>query len=1333
MTDPVHHLVPSYILERYAAGERRGAFDGVCMFVDISGFSTVTDALMQHGQHGAEVLAEVMRAAFDPLIRIAAGHGAFIATLAGDAFTAIFPLEDGGSEDRALHALAAAEQIRNQSENQDRARTPYGEFTIQVKVGLAAGTIGWGVIDSQSGERSAYYFQGQTIVASGEAEHHAAAGQIVMDAEMFDSVKAAVRCTPVDAFYLLEEIKEPLPEPQAVQVYEPEARIMGRFFPPSLLDQVQSGEFRQVANLFIKLPTVRTEQQLDRFMQSVFVLQDRYGGLLNRIDFGDKGTHLLLFWGAPTAYGNDIGRALNFVLGLQEHTSIPISAGATYRTSHAGFIGCDIREEYTSYGRGVNLAARLMQAAPRGEIWIDAEIARRVGHTFDLESEGKKTFKGFSEPQEVFTLFERKTETGSFFRGTFVGRLGELETLNRFLQPLERGEFCGAMIVFGEAGIGKSRLIDQFRKVLREPAAARSIGFASILVDLEEALWAFCQIEQLLHESFNPFRYWLRSYFEQSSAQSEARNKRSFNRKLDALIEATQDADLADELDRTRSFLGWLIDLQWPDSLYEQLDPQGRYENTLLGLTALVQAESLQQPVVLQLEDAHWLDPDSQAFLEYLFRTLAADEERSYPVALIATARPTDVAIAGAAELEKHHRVAELALYRLDRPFVEELAASILNRPLEGALVDLLADRAAGNPFFVEQILYYLRDQEHLVENQAGLLRLRPGVSPSDSAALPEDIRALLVARLDQLTAQLKELVLTASVLGREFEVRLLAEMLREERQIEERMILGEEQAIWSALDQVRYLFKHGLLRDTAYKMQIRARRQGLHGLAMQALEKLYGADAELVYSELAYHSEQSGLATEALKYLKLAGDQAAGDFQNNQAVDYYTRALAIAPEDSHETRFDLYLGREEVYYWIGNRPAQRADLESLQMAADSLSDLPRRATVALRWARYFEAVSDYPSEIEAARLAIRLGEEAGDQAIVGRGHLDWATGLAWQGRYAEGEEHTQVALALFAHTDDAWGIGESYYQAGEINMKQGALGAAEGYFRQGLEIDRASKNRRRQASILNSLGNLYGHLHDYTKAKNYLLDALESYRQMGSQKGEVKALNNLGAIAHVLGQYPAANDYYEDALQIAREQGDRQEQAIILNNLGEVESKYGAYQDAIKYYNDSLSLSKSIGFRWLEALTLTVLGDALLNVGRLEEAQMAFLAAQELRHDLGQDHLILGPLVGMAQVAHRRGEGDSARELLEPALSMLREKSPDGLEDPFGSYWSAFSLLRALSDPRADDLLSIAHERLQESIQSIRDPASQESFSNNIPEHRKIVEAYTQLMRRAA
>ena len=289
-------------------------------------------------------------------------------------------------------------------------------------------------------------------------------------------------------------------------------------------------------------------------------------------------------------------------------------------------------------------------------------------------------------------------------------------------------------------------------------------------------------------------------------------------------------------------------------------------------------------------------------------------------------------------------------------------AMAHLGAPAGDSLLNRLEQDAQGNPFFAEQILSYLRDEGWLEQIDGAWQLAAAGGQP-----LPSDVNAVLVARLDRLTQSVREVVQTAAVLGREFEVRLLADMLRAEPRLPDTIAEAERQDIWSALNALRHIFRHALLRDAAYHMQVHTRRRALHALAAEALERLYAPDLGAHAGELAYHAEQAGLADQARRYLWLAGQLAASQYQNAPAVDYFSRALALTPAESVRERFDLLAAREAVYALQAKQPERQADLAAMLALAPALDEAGPSMEVAVRQAQLAAALGNYR---EAARLA---------------------------------------------------------------------------------------------------------------------------------------------------------------------------------------------------------------------------------------------------------------------------------------------------------------------------------------------------------------------------
>ncbi len=1329
------NLVPHFILNQYEAGERNGRFPAVVLFVDISGFSTITDNLMVHGQHGSEVLVDVMRSIFDPLVQSIFDQGGFVIGYAGDAFTAVFPEGDDADTIR-LRAFTAAWQMQEQMAEIGTVSTIYGTFTLSAKVGVAAGEIEWGIVTTTDEHRATTYFRGSAINGAAGAEHQCQAGDIVIDKVGFNAISAFVEAEPLPEHFRITAVTTALPPAQPVNIPPANPESLIKFVPDTIDAHAYSSEFRQVVTLFISLRNVQSETQLSSFMQTLFRLQEQYRGLLIRLDYGDKGANLLLFWGAPIAYENDIERVLNFALDLQSQTSISIVAGITYQIAHAGFIGSHLFEEYTCYGRGVNLAARFMMAAPRGEIWLDENIARQASQLFEIESKGMVPFKGFADPQPVYTLLSRKDVRDAVYQGDLVGREEELGRLAEFVQPVFQSQSAGTLIVWGEAGLGKSRLIHDFQDT-------------AVFQD-KTILWALCQTDEILRHSLNPFRYWLRRYFEQSTDQSDNLNKRNFSRKLDGLIAASEVSDLRDELDRTRSFLGALVDLHWPDSLYAQLDPKGRFENSLIGLIVLLQAESLQQPVIIHLEDAHWLDEDSVQFLQRLPLSLTATADLTYPIAIIATARP-------AQDFPDLPFDQELILGSLSRADLGRLTADILDGPAAPALLNWLVERVEGNPFFAEQVVRFLQEQNLLIQTETGW-----AVTEELTVALPTDVRAVLVARLDQLAAEVKEVVQMAAALGREFEVRLLAQMLQEESGLPGKLEQAEEAAIWSVLSQLRYLFNHALLRDAAYKMQVRARRQALHQLAAEALTAVYGDDLSPHYGELAYHTEQAGMIEQARHFLEQAGDVACAAYQNSQAIDYYGRALNLTPDTDLEAQYRLLLAREGLYDLQGKRELQEQDLSALQILAKQLNDLNKQAEVTLRRSQMALNISDYPAATAAAERAISQAQAVSNPLHVAAGHSLWALSLRQQGKYQAAFAQYEIARGQAQIAGEDKVLAQCLQGMGGVTFFQGDFDEATRYFEQALILYRQLGDKQGESVCLHSLGVVAKNLRDYTAARESAEQALDVYRLIGHQQGQGFCLTNLASIARREGEFAKAESYYKEALRNSRQTGDRSAESVCLGNLGIVACDVGNYVEAEPYLqqalsinralgdkmgeshclnnlgvathdlgelaqaqaylNDGLKICQEIGFREGQGTILNELGNVAYDLGDYQEAEILFEQALSLRRERGQTHYMAEDLVGLAQVNLAFGNLDRAKQYVEETLTYLEENATmTGAERPFRVHLICYQVLQESGDERAVALLTQAHSHIQELADNLENETLRQSFLDNVPSHREI------------
>jgi predicted ATPase/class 3 adenylate cyclase len=1295
----MHRVVPEIIVENYRAGRYRGEFPAVGMFLDLSGFSNMTDTLMQHGQHGAEVLAGLMHGVFDPLVASIFEYGGKIVGFAGDGIMALYPIESDATS-TALKALTSAYVIQKRFQENPTRQTVYGEFSIFAKIGMGRGSVSWGILHSSSEDQATYYFRGNAVDEAAHMEHHARAGDILLTESIFELLRDQIKTIPLASHQQFVEFLVDLPDPTPVVFPPVDLEISRLFMPEEVIANDVRGEFRQVVNLFMRFPDLSNEA-LQQMMSVVAELRNKYGGLVSRLDFGDKGCNMLMLWGAPVAYGNDIGRALNFLLDLKSAVDFPITAGVTYYISHAGYLGSSMFEDYTCYGWGVNLASRFMMSAPVGEIWVDDRIARRVSNWFEIEFLNSQSFKGFAAEQKVYVLYKHKPTAEPTYQGELVGRDEEFAQLANFIRPLWENKFGGLLLVSGDAGIGKGRLVHEAR--------------SSKQFEGKKVLWAICQADQIQRQSFNPLRNWLSRYFGISLGQSVDERKLSFDTKLDELINTTTDLELVPELERTRSVLGALLELYWPESLYEQLDPEGRYNNTFLALIALIKAESLRRPVILFIEDLQFIDSDSKDFLARLKRAILAAAE-PFSIAIIVTSRRQG------ASLEKGLIDARIYLRGLSREALGHMIETLLGGPVAPELVSLVMDRSEGNPYFAEQITRYLQDENLIKTGKQGWTHDKA----LDEDFLPGDVRAVLVARLDQLARGVRESVQTASVLGRQFEVSLLVHMLRDDKHVFQNVGEAEKASIWGPLDEMHYIFSHGLLRDAAYEMQMQARRRELHALAVDALENLYSGVSNR-YAELAHHAKYAEQGSKAQKYYILAGQTAADLYQNQQAIEYYKRAQAFTPLHDLSTQFNILIERVELFNRLGNRTAQLKDLDTLEILATQLNDQKRLLSAKILHARYCFTTGDYPDTIEISEQVVEMSKQLNQAELALGVYIVWSQALFRLGKLEEAMKYAEDGLRLARGLGRRVEEGRSLSSLGLIALESREPGMAQKYLEDAVAIARETKERTLESRALANLANSAAFVQqDYATARTYYEQSYALNVELGDRYAQGLALGNVGWVCGMLGDFASARTYHEQALIISREVGNIYQETYTLMNLSRVADVQGKAEEAVKYARGAMELSKTAKDETAKAWSYLYLGHAYLLNTQFEKAKTAFEKALKIRRELGQSALATEPIAGLIQIALQMNDIPLAKRLMEEIMGYLSKgASLDATEEPLRVYLACYNALERIKDPRSFQILDKAKQLLDAQVSKFDDEQSRRIYIDNIPWRRAIESAW--------
>jgi class 3 adenylate cyclase/predicted ATPase len=1228
----MYNLIPDFIQTQFERGYRSGTCEALTMFVDISGFTAMTESLMRGGDDGAEILSGILNRLFNPIVAAIHTYGGFISTFAGDAFTAVFMIEeatDGDQDDRALltrQCLACAQEIQAIFQTQRLQRTRYGDFTLSVKVGLGYGEVEWGIGGCESlvdHPSKAYFFRGPAIDACALAEHQAQAGDIIATIDMLAPLPLDRLAEHFDDPFISQEVKRddverspesyrrltkawpsPAPRPVTPPLPTPKRETLLKFLPQAVVDFNQTGEFRHVVSLFISFAGLGSLSELDTFAGILLNHAQRFAGYLNKVDFGDKGGIVLYLFGAPVTYENNIARALDCILALRQEfrdapnlSTLQWRAGLSYGTVYAGIIGGDRRCEYTAIGDRVNLAARLMMKAAFDEIWVSEEIDRSARQNYDLSHHGNYRFKGKADELPVYRLKGKRSAVQRLFTGEFIGRQRELELAQQSFAPLSQNQCGGVLYIYGDVGVGKSRLAYELQQ--------RHL----------DLYWSYMPCDNVLRKSFNPFHHFFSRFFGQSPDMgtnpqaTRAQNRANFELLYQALINSLpgqavhrQVDSIRQELTRLQSIMAGFLGLQQADSLYEQLDPRLRYQNTLYVFAEVFKALSLRQPVVLEVEDFQWIDPDSTQALETLCQELDG-----FPFLLLITSRYTTPDRKPRLEVDMPMRAIDLNNFPTDN------ASALIADHLEGKptphLVDYLLSKTQGNPLFLEQTLDYFKESGIIAAtslpdtDQADVEIGECWDIVREEAMIPDTLADLLIARVDHLADQTKETVQTAAILGQEFETRLLSTMLQSLQEgftpaeVQTCIQAGVEERIWVMLAEPTYVFAHSLLRDAVYQMQLRSRLRRLHRAAAQAISQLHPDDPRL-YSDLAFHCENAEIMDKAISHYHQAGDYAQDTYAVALAITYYQKALSLLDTITHTpdspwTQAHIDQQRLELYQKLGLMLRWQTRFEEAVQVYRTMLTLAEATDVPLAQARAWEGLSHAQEDQGAYQDALASIENAEDLIR------------------AEGAAAYEPLAELLCYKG---------YLFSDLGDPKTALTLAE----QALALSSEVDNRYLMAQSLTLIGWTRRALGHYELAAEYMEQALHLFEELKNRNKIAGTLNDLGANASDRGDFQTAKQLFEEALASAREIGHRYAEIIVLNNLGAAQVGLGDYEAAEANLEQSLSMAKRVGWGG-RSDTSRLLAEAYLGQGKTAAALVAARSALILGQGSGAQEDIAG------------------------------------------------------------------------------------------------------------
>jgi class 3 adenylate cyclase/tetratricopeptide (TPR) repeat protein len=1334
LLDRICALLPVPLIEHVAIyprpGEVGGQFMyGTLLFADISGFTAMSERFNRLGQEGAEEIISVVNRYFAAMLVILREHEGQLVEFDGDALLGFF-----AEPNSATRAAQAAQRMQAAMADFTETQTSQGFFPLQIKIGVHKGRFFAARLGTT--QRMVYSLLGSDVNAAAAIEEAAMAGQVLIDRDTLRAITVPIQADPSlqnERYVVVEGIavtpeSERLPDASLRVPFVSEPTLIGLrqmvdlldaltpYMPVGLLPRFVSdaraarpeGEHRLVSVLFAGVSGLddivdalgpghegEIVNALNRYVLGVQSAVHRYGGVINKMDLAVNGEKLLAFFGAPVAHEDDAERAVRAAVSIQERLEalrqelagetglvglrLEQRVGISYGYVFAGNIGTDWRREYTVMGDEVNLAERLLTVAEPGGISVSDSVRRRAQAIVDLDAQGNVLLKGKSEPVPTFAVVGLREDRASRrglqgMRSPIVGRRAEWSRLLQAIDQLlkDRGQIISLV---GEVGLGKSRLVTE----LREHVAGSTVQW------LEGRCLSYTE-----PVSYWPFQDILRQML---GLGPDDRGSEAWEKLRRALEDTSSLPDVSAVLPYVAGFLGLPVE-EWLQERVRYLDAEALQRRTFIAIGILFEAyaRSKEAPLVVVLEDVHWIDQASTALLEHLLSLV----DRTSLMFLL-TYRPEQ----DTRSWELHEEIgqqfshgwSQVDLKPLRRSDSQELLANLVNADnWPAGMRDMILSRAEGNPLYLEELLRALIDDSILTQDEDGRWRLAARIG---HIRVPDTLQGVIMTRLDRLEETSRWTAQVASVIGRAFSVDLLRRIVpMSESQLRANLAqLREHEIIRDSerAPQLIYVFNHVLVQDVCYRSLLARTRRLYHRRIAEYLvsEKIAGQEAESSYPFIAYHAFVGQDWSRAFRYQMLAGEHAQALFANEAAIEHYRKALQSAdhlPEEETEEGGRIAIAAlGELLTTTGQYDEAMSYLQRARELAARQRDREAEAR-ACRWlARLHELRSEYTAGVEWIQegLVVLEGRETVEttQLLLTAGLINTRLG-----NYDTALDQCELSLRIAERLGEVAVLAAGYTLLGHLCRLRGVGAVTVWYFQRGLDLYEVAGDIRGQAVAHDLIATAYFHTGQWQDAEREYLQAREISDLIGNKYSVALADNNLGGIALNQGRLDEALAFYRRALASLEQMGESlYVQGALHVNLGhtyvrrdEVESAYPHLRTAEAYFEQARARD------WLPEM-YRHFAEAALLLGDLDQAQSQVERALDLARELSMRNEEGNNLRILARVAMARGQLERAQQFLDGSIAIL-EQVQDHYE------WARSLLALAELEYQRGDLAQCSH-----------------------------------------
>jgi len=1014
-----------------------------------------------------------------------------------------------------------------------------------------------------------------------------------------------------------------------------------------------------------KLDPEEVKEITTRIFGEVARIVDRHEGLVEKY----VGDAVMALFGVPKTHEDDHLRAIRaakeiheVVNGIGRECEQKIAA---YLTFHSGIatglvVTGDVNLEKGTHGVAgdtINLASRLSGIAKPGEILVGESTYHQAKGAFSFEKLEPVSLKGKAEQVTPYRLLDEKPEIlrGLATQGIsspLVGRSAEFAAIKAGVNRLLDGQ-GGILSVIGEAGLGKSRLMAEIRRHLENEN----------LLWLEGRTLSYGQ-----KMSYWPFKEILQQYagIKEDDSETEAWHK------LDSRITDLFAAD-------TREILPYLATLLSLEVRGDSAEALGHLDGEAMGRQVFLSSRRFferladTRPLVLIFEDLHWADESTILLIEHLFPLIDR-----VPLLICGVSRPEmnvpAVRLRETALKDYERRYTEIRLSPLSSTESMELIRNLLEiENLPARVRELILHKAEGNPFFIEEIMRSMIDRGMVVHDPArGYWRATPQI---ESITIPDTVQGVIMARIDRLDEELKQVLRTASVIGRAFLYRLLKSVAEAVRELDERVerlkameLIREKQKI----PELEYIFKHALVQESTYESILLQKRRELHTRVAQAMENLFADRLEEFSSMLAYHYAKAEQWEKAQEYLFKAGDQAARIAADAEALSHYQQAMETYARvfgDKWDPVQKASLERKmgEAFYRRGEH--QKA-LECLERALSCLGKRLPKSPQEIRLALLREITIQVCHRCLPGFL-VKPSDRPANRAAEEEERICYSIG--WVDVVSNHERALWMSLRVLNVSEraglQAW-MARGYSALTTMGAFLGFLRLSERYGK--MAIDAAEKDQLPEALAFayTCLATYEMYAGKFDKAIEHGLRSIDAYRKDGvwNFRGWGMAVSPVCGSYMVQGNRSSTVALAQDVIRWGQEAGHLQMVCWGLAHLGWAQSLEGRFDDALVNLKKSIELAEGIPDHIYRVLAGTQLGRCYLRQNDIVRGLVALEESEAYRAKNRMQKYYAGLPTGIAHaylLAAEQGPENEKKEKLRKARDRCEHALKPGRKDP--------------------------------------------------------------------